>query len=852
LDIGTGSAKTGRAQRPAPAATAAHPRPPRLGTHLAALVLVVLLPAMAFGAAAALDALRRQDAAAEARLRDTARAVAVAVDAQIAGRIAALEVLARSPDSDPIARNVHFRAHAEATAAVFGGWVNLYTPDGAQVMSTQVPPGAPLPGPGGPSGVAEGVIARVAAEGRPVATGLATDRLSGRPAAFVFVPMVREGQARFVLGMPLLPERFAELLAGQAASGRGAAALTDGEGIFIARSRGTEQVLGHRRPKRTDDPIGESGVLRARSLPEDVPIRTAYHRLSSAEGWHAWVNEPESSFAEARRLPLVALVGGGLLALSLGMAIAAALARRMLRPLDELACWAEAVAEGPGRAPATPPPRRAPVREFERLRLAIAGAEAALRRVQRIGRVGGFSVDLRPDARLRSLRSPEYMGLHGGAPFSTVETHQDWVRRLHPEDRERAERCFFDAVADGGGSDYEQEYRVVNADGAVRWIYARAEIERDAAGRAMRMVGAHVDVTALKAAEAALRDREERLRLALEAARLGAWEVDLRDGTAHRTPRALEIFGYGSEAQSAAYPSWRDRVHPTDRAALSEAVDSLRAGRAASYRLEYRFQRPDGRWIWVESHGRAVGQDRLTGLPTRLIGTTQDVTDRKEAEERQEVLVHELDHRAKNTLAVVQAALRLTPRTSAAAFARAVEGRVNALARAHTLLARGGWTGASLAEVAAEALAPFVGSGQPPRTPTIAGPALALSPAAVQALSMVLHELATNAAKHGALSLPAGRVAMTWTIDEAGTLHLVWQEHGGPAVTEPPAGRQGFGASLIAATVTRQLGGRLESRWQPDGLRWEAWLPLARLAAGAAPPAPGRPAPADGDAPPRA
>jgi two-component sensor histidine kinase len=201
---------------------------------------------------------------------------------------------------------------------------------------------------------------------------------------------------------------------------------------------------------------------------------------------------------------------------------------------------------------------------------------------------------------------------------------------------------------------------------------------------------------------------------------------------------------------------------------------------------------------------------------------------------------------------VVQAALRLTPRTSAAAFARAVEGRVNALARAHTLLARGGWTGARLAEVAEDALAPFLSAGPPPTTATFEGPALALSPAAVQALSMALHEMATNAAKHGALAVPGGRVALTWDIAEAETLHIVWQESGGPAVTEPPAGGQGFGSTLIAATITRQLGGRLESRWHPDGLRWEAWLPLSRLAAGAAPAAPGRPAPADGGAPPRA
>ena len=128
-------------------------------------------------------------------------------------------------------------------------------------------------------------------------------------------------------------------------------------------------------------------------------------------------------------------------------------------------------------------------------------------------------------------------------------------------------------------TDYEQEYRIVTPAGEVRWIYARAEIERDAEGHALRMVGAHVDVTALKVAEAALRDSEERLRLALDAAQLGAWEVDLVTGTAQRTQRALEIFGYGAEEEVAIYPSWRDRVHPEDRPCAGGEVEAVRSGR---------------------------------------------------------------------------------------------------------------------------------------------------------------------------------------------------------------------------------------------------------------------------------
>jgi two-component sensor histidine kinase len=142
-------------------------------------------------------------------------------------------------------------------------------------------------------------------------------------------------------------------------------------------------------------------------------------------------------------------------------------------------------------------------------------------------------------------------------------------------------------------------------------------------------------------------------------------------------------------------------------------------------------------------------------------------------------------------------------------------------------------------EVAEEALSPFLGSASPPTAARFEGPELALSPSAVQALSMALHEMATNAAKHGALSVAGGSVALSWEILGQETLHLVWLESGGPAVVAPPD-RRGFGATLIAATINRQLGGRMTSRWDRDGLRWEAWLPLARLGAGPEAHGPGR------------
>ncbi len=802
----------------------------RLRGHLVLLVLAVLLPALAFGTAASWDALRSRNAATEARLSDTAQALAAAVDAHLAGHIAALTVLAAYPQADEAA----FADLARNTGTAFGGWVVVMDREGRPLLNTH-PSAGPLPGPGGALGPGGGGrwVAQVFATGLPVVTDLATGRASGETVALVFAPMLRDGAVWRVVGMPLLPARLSALLAQREVSGPGAAALTDAGGTMVGHSHAADRLVGQTRPPRPEDAaLGRSGMLRGRSLLDGAALRTAFRRLDNAPGWMVWVNEPEAAFTLSRRGPMLALVGGGALALLIGLAFAAALTRRLLRPVEALVAHAEAVASGQG-LPATPvAPAKVP--EFERLRLAVAAAEAALRergeelqRVQRIGRVGGFMIDFRTG---KSRRSAEYLDLHARSAEDEAG-YQTWIRELHPEDRDRAEQHFLHAIASGGGTtSYAQDYRVVTQAGT-RWISARAQVERDAQGRAVRMIGAHVDVTALKLAEQALRDSEERLRLALEAAELGAWEVDLRHGRATRTERTLEIFGFGSEDQFGAFPSWRDRIHPEDRGRLDAAVETVRSGAAERYQVQYRFQRPDGQWRWVESHGRAAERDANTGDASRLIGTTQDVTARREAQDRQELLSRELDHRAKNALTVVQAALRLTPRHDAAAFATAIEGRVMALSRAHSLLAAARWAGAELRSVIQGELAAFLTPSGP--AATFEGPTLALSPAAVQALSMAFHELATNAAKYGALSVPAGRVAVDWAVaaeDGVPWLHLRWSETGGPETSGTPPHR-GFGSTLIDATVTRQLGGRLALEWRAEGLLWQAWLPLSRVQA---------------------
>lgn len=324
--------------------------------------------------------------------------------------------------------------------------------------------------------------------------------------------------------------------------------------------------------------------------------------------------------------------------------------------------------------------------------------ERELAQVQKIGRVGGLEVDLRSG--FRNRRSPEYLAIHGLPADAAHETHESWVARLHPEDREWVERHFREAVA-GTETDYHAEYRIVRpSDGQVRWISATAQIERDAQGRPQRLIGAH-----------------------------------------------------------------------------------------------------------------------------------RDITERREAEADQRLLMQELAHRVKNTMAMIQAIASQTLRSadSLESANAAFTARLGALARAHDLLVAGPRADADITDIVRS----IVGIQGDASRFEIAGPALVLGPRAALALTLILHELTTNAVKYGALSNERGRVLVNWRIDEIEGLRqfrLRWQETGGPPVTAPS--RAGFGSRLIARSFPGARDGTA-SAYLPGGLVFTLDAPFEALAGGA-------------------
>jgi PAS domain S-box-containing protein len=363
---------------------------------------------------------------------------------------------------------------------------------------------------------------------------------------------------------------------------------------------------------------------------------------------------------------------------------------------------------------------------------------------------------------------------------------------------------------------------------------------RDEAGRVRAVNVVAREVTEERAAARALRAGEDRLAAVLDALPIGVALID----TAGRLIVAnREMRRFVPEVIPLRDAVRRDRwhgCHPDGRRIEPADYPGARAlrGEAVVPGIEFLCDLAEGGTAWTRV--AAVPLRDEAGQVTGAVTVVSDIGAEKAAAERQALLAREVNHRATNALTVVLAALRLTPRHDADAYARAVEGRVAALARAHTLLAEGAWQDAALrplleAELAAfrpAAEKPSEGAGRPVPSVALDGPALRLKPAAAQAVAMALHELATNAVKHGALSETDGSVGVIWRVDEgAGLLRLRWEENGGPQVPGAPA-RRGFGSRVIEATVRDQLGGEVTRSWLPQGLVCDLALPLRRVLAG--------------------
>jgi PAS domain S-box-containing protein len=322
----------------------------------------------------------------------------------------------------------------------------------------------------------------------------------------------------------------------------------------------------------------------------------------------------------------------------------------------------------------------------------------------------------------------------------------------------------------------------------------------------------------LKSSATRLLQSEQLRSLALAAGQMGSWDWDAASGDLSWDEGQYRIFGVDPNSFTVTLDNVRALTHPEDWKRLRAALANVNE-HAQTYQTEFRVHRPNGELRWCI--GAAAASIDATHRVVRLGGVTVDITDRKSAEERQTLLVREVDHRARNALAVVQSIVRLTRAESKEAYIAAVEGRITALSRAHVLLSESRWQGANLSRLLDEELAPYR-RGEMEKIVTN-GPAVFLEPATAQILALTLHELATNAAKYGALSSTVGRVRLSWQVGPS-QLELQWVETGSRPVQPPHS--EGYGTRVINASVARLLDGCATFDWHPEGLRFTMSIPL--------------------------
>lgn len=303
-----------------------------------------------------------------------------------------------------------------------------------------------------------------------------------------------------------------------------------------------------------------------------------------------------------------------------------------------------------------------------------------------------------------------------------------------------------------------------------------------------------------------LRESEERLRLASEAAEFGTYDCKFKTGVIHCSDQMKRLLNW-TAAVDPSVDGFLSLIDDADRTAVSRTIFASNGAGDHRHRIEYRVPTLEGGSRWLLDCGRAYFDDGEEQPPTRVMGTVLDLTGRKQFEERQLLLMAELDHRVKNILANVGAIAKLSSRrkTSVDEFVAAFDSRIQAVAKAHSLLRRDSWVGISLRTYVTELLAPFI-SRQFDNI-VLEGDEMDLMPKAAQSLALVFHELATNAVKHGALSVAGGTVKVSWrrfvSADGDRLIRVRWEENGGPPPHQPVA--NGFGTTVINA-VAQELG----------------------------------------------
>ncbi len=462
--------------------------------------------------------------------------------------------------------------------------------------------------------------------------------------------------------------------------------------------------------------------------------------------------------------------------------------------------------------------RRALERSQERLQMALDAS----------GMIGIWDFNLATGLVSVDERFKKMFGVEGaqGAADTPLTAFTD---RIGSDDRDRVIQEIDNAIRTR--TDFRSQYQVTDSTGKARSVLASGRVVEDASGTPIRFPGVAVEVTAQVEANAALAESEARFRTLAETVPQIIWSSDGDGQHDYFSSRWYEFTG-----QDPAAPDndiWKNLVHPDDSERVFAVWDRARAT-GARYDIEYRFRHHTGvyRWLLV----MAMPQMDANGRISRWFGTSTDIHESKLIGAEREIIAHELNHRIKNLFAVFGALINLSARSAhdIKSYVADLTGRAAALSKAHDFVRP--TSGLLPAQTLHTMLQNLVSPYSVAQTSRLSfdGQDIQLGEGAATSFALIFHELATNAAKHGALSVPTGHVRFTTRL-EGDRLKATWKETGTPTTDEPPAS-SGFGSKLLALMVEGQMQGMVDRYWEADGLRVEIDIPASSTApAGAFP-----------------
>ena len=762
----------------------------------------------------------------------SALTLASLVDNAIESHIAVAAALAASPALEAGDLPAFRRQAIKALEVIPGSWISLSDPSGHFVISTLRDIGEPMP----PRGKLD-VMERAWSTGRPQVSDVVNGPISQRQNAFIEFPVFLAGKPLYSMVIGLDPERFNALLRGKFGD-HGAVGILDRQRRFVARIPDNDSRLGTPASAEWRAAIDRapSGLAETTTL-EGALSQTAYAQTQS--GWTVGIAQPLQVLdAPVQRIVRI-IASGGVLLLAASLGLGFLLARRIGAAMEDLVHAAALVGSGHIIASSATPVREATAiraalseasLELARRQSALKAANATFRYLVESSPFGVYVVD--SDFRLALVGAGarkvfEHVHPLVGRDFSEV------LRTVWQEPfASTAIEHFRRTLATG------QPYHAPNTTaprqdtGVVEsydWKIERLAMPDGRAG----VVCHFYDLSERERFAEALRESEERFRTTFENTAVGVAHLALDGRWLRVNAKLCDITGY-SEAELEAL-TFQDITHPDDLATNLHDARALIAGETQSYAKDKRYIRKDKSIVWT---GLTVSLQRAAdGRPDYFIAIVSDIGARKQAQDHLDFLLHEMAHRSKNQLAIIQAIASQTARNVASLeqFREQFGQRLHGLAASIELLVGQDWRGVNLPDLVRLQAKPFLPD---PARMAIAGPELSVNGDAAQAIGLALHELATNCVKYGAWSNAAGSVAAAWHLEMAedgiAWLHMIWKEHGGPEVAAPS--RRGFGNVVIERMVASKLGGKVDVVFDPSGLVWTLRAPAAGLEARMTPP----------------